>query len=379
MKTFRLHLLLPALMPLAALWFVTTASQPLFAQAAVQQTPVATLSLYLPAVANGTGDTTQAPTPTPTATKPANESPANPTSSPTAPATPMPTATQPASSLPAELVGSWFSGNAPLNDFYNPTTGEWRDVNGIGQMYVLAAAGTYTYTAFARFQTGACRSEVSVFKQGTAQAAGDSLTLQANHSKTRTVTICPTPHESITTGAQDPVTVGWTVEPNNSGILQLTIMEEGDAGPVETQFYKLGMAESLVGLWRTANLLPDGFYDPATQTFTLDSPKGMWFEFGADATYRFGEHNTVVVDAQGCEVEFWVYQEGTISVTGGQLTVQPSAGLRRYVNLCGGDAVVEDPWLDDARTYVWFHRDLGDDVKLVLMPQAMLVDFVFQR
>ncbi len=42
--------------------------------------------------------------------------------------------------LPAELVTTWYSGNAPLNDFYNPQTGEWSEVNGVGQMVVFATS-----------------------------------------------------------------------------------------------------------------------------------------------------------------------------------------------------------------------------------------------
>lgn len=328
------------------------------------------LNLYLPAIYGGlNGSATQTPgTPT------GDDSP----ETPTPVVTPTPT-TQPTVTLPTELVGTWFTGNAPLNDFYDPNSGEWRDVNGIGQMYLFAPSGDYTYTAFARFQTGACKSEVSVFKQGIAQTEGVTLTLQAQQSKTRTVIFCPSRSESITEGSQAPMTVNWAVGPNDSGLIQLVTTEAGAEGSVQTQFYKLGMAESLVGMWHTDELLPAGFYDEATKTFALDSPKGMWFEFADDATYRFGEHNTVVVDQQGCTVEFWVYQTGTINVVGGQMTVTPTVGIRRYVNSCGGEPVIEDPWLDEVRTYIWFHRNLTDEIKLVLMPQAVLVDFVFKR
>lgn len=132
--------------------------------------PTTTTGLYLPLVVkSGNGAT---PTPE-----------NNPTPAPT---TPTPTPVNPP---PAALVGTWFVGNAPLNDFYNPQTGEWRDANGLGQMYVFGADGAYTYTGFLRLQNGQCRSEVSVYKRGTVNTQGATLLLNQILAKTRTVVI----------------------------------------------------------------------------------------------------------------------------------------------------------------------------------------------
>jgi hypothetical protein len=286
---------------------------------------------------------------------------------------------QPGVTLPAKLIGTWFTGNAPLNDFYNPTTGEWRDVSGVGQMYLFSGNGDYTYTAFARFQTGACKSEVSVFKQGIAYTEGDALTLKANQSKTRTVTICPTPNESITEGSQDPVTMGWSVAANDSGIVIFTTIEQGAEETVHTEFKKVGMAESLVGVWHTDALTPDGFYDPTTKSFNLDSPAGIWYEFVADSTYRYGKHSSTYPDAEGCILEEWVYQTGTIKVIGGSITIEPKDGVLRLVNSCGGDPVITDPWVPESNNFAWYHSDLSDDIKLVMIQLMPFREYIFKR
>lgn len=285
----------------------------------------------------------------------------------------------PGPSLPEKFVGTWFTGNAPLNDFYNPTTGEWRDVNGIGQMYKFASNGDYTYTAFARFQTGACRSEVSVYKQGGVSISGNSLTLTTNASKTRTVTVCPTPHESITEGSQAPVTVEWTLGPNDSGIIKLITTAAGSEGPVETEFSKIGMAESLVGLWYEGDLSEEGFYDPATKTFDLNSGEGSWYEFAANATYQHGEHGFSAPNAQGCVLEGWVYETGVIEVIGGALTIKPQSGILRLVNSCDGTPTVTDPWVADPNNFAWKHLDPHGDIKLVLIQLMPFAEYTFHR
>ena len=343
----------------------------LAAQASVAAQPDTTNAIYLPLVAGQTVSNGDQPISTPTATN-TPTAPSTPTATPTAIATPVATATptvQP-NTLPAEIVGTWYSGNAPLNDFYNPQTGEWREVNGLGQMYVFAATGAYTYTGFLRAQTGACRSEVSTFKQGVAQTDGATVVLDPEHVKTRTVIVCGSTTESITEGPFDPISLAWSVSEDSGGHEQLTI----GADPA---YYKAGMANSLVGVWHSDALTSNGFYDPATDEFDLESPFGMWFAFGADATYRFGEHSQGDADAQGCVTQWWIYQAGSISVVGGRITVTPQSGVLRLHNSCNPDAPTQTPWLDDAREYTWLYRDRTSDIKLVLIPLARFVEFVF--
>jgi len=352
-------------------WFTGIA----FAQSDPEQSPLANQQIFLPMITSGKGadapptvtsPTVTSPTVTPTATTPATVQP----QTPTATATPIP----PVRNLPAALVGTWFSGNAPLNDFYNPQTGEWRDVSGLGQMYVFGADGAYTYTGFLRIQNGACRSEVSTFKQGVAESNGSTLVLHPNHTRTRTVIVCPTPNESITEGSQDAINAGWSVGTDDGGHEQLTITE----GNSTTQYAKSGMAAALVGTWRSAELTSANFYDPATDTFNLNSPTGMWFTFTADGAYAYGEHDQSEPDAQGCVLTGWVYQTGTLTVSGGKLTPKPTAGVLRLENSCNPDQPSQKPWLDAERSYVWLFRDRTTAVKLVLIPLERFVEYVFQ-
>jgi len=358
---------------LALLCGVCSDVKNLAAQAPIAAQSDTTNAIYLPVVVGQAISSGNQPnnTPTATSTPTATDMPAA-TATPTAMVTPVATAAPTAqpNTLPAEIVGVWYSGNAPLNDFYNPQTGEWRDANGLGQMYVFAATGAYTYTGFLRFQTGACRSDVSTFKQGVAQTNGATIVLDPEHVKTRTVIVCGSTSESITEGPFDPVSLAWSVNEDSGGREQLTI-------GTDPAYYKAGMANSLVGVWHSDELTSTGFYDPASNQFDLASPLGMWFAFGADATYRFGEHSQGETDAQGCVVEWWIYQTGSISVVGGRISVTPQSGELRLHNSCNPDAPTQNPWLDEARDYTWLYRDRTSAIKLVLIPLARFVEFIF--
>jgi hypothetical protein len=92
--------------------------------------------------------------------------------------------------LPAELVNTWTTGSLPLTDVYDPTTGEWRAQNGLGESYIFRGNGEYTYAAFLRLQNGLCLTEVSSYRQGHAKASHGRLTLTPQIAKTRTLIIC---------------------------------------------------------------------------------------------------------------------------------------------------------------------------------------------
>lgn len=328
-------------------------------------------AVYLPLVAGKpTGDSAQS-TVTPTATAVAT---ATPTATATVSPTPTPTATRQPQTLPAAIVATWYNGNAPLNDFYNPDTGEWRDANGLGQMVEFAANGVYTYTGFLRLQVGACRSEVSTFKGGTATIADNALTMTPSHVKTRSVMICGSTQESITDGPYDPIIQPWGIAETDGGQEQLTI---GTASEAVT-YYKAGMVASLAGLWQSAALGPD-FYDPATEAFDLESAEGMWFDFGLDGHYRYGERNHGQEDDQGCVNQWWIYQEGIFAVVGGRLSMTPQSGMLRQQNSCPPFEPMQGPWLDEARDYTWFYRDRTTEVKLVIIPLSRFIEFIFQR
>ena len=129
--------------------------------------------------------------------------------------------------LPTEMVATWSSGIAPLQDFYNPITGEWRKASGLGQMYHFGSNGHYVYAAYLRLQTGLCISEVSTYREGKAKATSDKITLTPTLAKTRTVIQCGSNSETVTDGPFDPVTMSYDVMANAQGQHQLTLTAPG--------------------------------------------------------------------------------------------------------------------------------------------------------
>jgi hypothetical protein len=280
----------------------------------------------------------------------------------------------PAGSLPAALVGSWFSGQLLPRELYDPTTGQWGSANGLGQQYAFAADGTFSYLAFFRVEVPGCASEVSVYRQGSASADGQSLRLRPVTAKTRTVTYCGARKETVTDGPYDEKAIPWATSYNQSGVKQLTITEDGKT----TSYFKDGMAEQLVGAWHNGDLSSSDFYDPASGVFTADPAEGWWISITADGRYRWGEfaHAT---NSQGCELTGWVYLEGAVSVAGGHITFTPSAGVARVENACAPDQPRQEPWQEDAKGFTWLLRDYPAQPRLVLIPDGRFQEYEFVR
>ena len=283
-----------------------------------------------------------------------------------------PTPTPPLGSLPAALSGTWFSGQLLPRALYDPITGQWGSANGLGQMYEFAANGTYTYLAFYRVENPGCASEVSVYRQGTANADGESLTLRPTTVKTRTVTTCGSRKETVTHSPYDLTTIPWSVSYDKFGHKQLTLSEQGKS----TSYYKDGMAEEVVGSWRKGEITSAGFYDPATGVFAADPGEGWWLSIGADGRYRWGEfaHGQ---NNQGCALTGWLYLEGTVGVSGSYITFTPSAGVARVENACTPDQPSQQPWKEDAKGFTWLFHDYPTSPKLVLMPDGRFEEIVF--
>jgi len=318
--------------------------------------PDTTTDLYLPLIVKSGNNGNEA-TPTPQLTV-----------TPT-PVTPTPT---PVNTPPAALVGTWFVGNAPLNDFYNPQTGEWRDVNGLGQMYVFGADGVYTYTGFLRLQNGQCRSEVSVYKRGMVNTQGATLGLNHSMATTRTVVICPMHQESIVEDGAGITTLSWAVAYDSKGRQQLTVTQNDKP----TVFDRSGMEPTLVGAWRRGDVSSNGFYDSATNTFAPQPGAGTWFRFTADGKYQFGEFD-YGQDNAGCQLTGWVYQEGVLEVVGGRLTTTPNSGMARVENECHPDQPRQEPWLDPVKSYAWSFQDRATTPKLLLIPLEQYIELLF--
>jgi hypothetical protein len=283
-------------------------------------------------------------------------------------------APQPGGQLPAEIVGTWFTGVIPPTDFYDPSTGQWRDTNGLGQMYVFGAGGSYTYAGFLRIQNGQCRSEVSTYQQGTARAAGGSVTLTPSIAKTRTVIVCGSTSDTTTSGPFDPKTLTWAMGETDGGVEQLLLTDNTST----TSFYRQGMTKRLAGAWRRGEVSSAGFFDPAKQSFAPQAGEGAWYRFNADGTYSFGEFG-YGQDENGCALTGWIYQQGTLSVSGSQLTTTPTSGVARVENECYPGQADQKPYVEASRSYAWLFRDRATDPKLVLIPLEMFQEFEFTR
>ncbi len=289
---------------------------------------------------------------------------------PTPPPTPAP-----GGSLPAGVVATWFSGVIPPTDFYNPTTGEWRATNGLGQMYRFNADATFIYAGFLRFQNGACRTEVSTYKQGQASIAGTTLTLKPTLAKTRTVVVCGSQSDTTTEGPFDPYDLGWRVADDGLGHPKLFIQE----GASTVEFYRQGMLTTLVGGWSLNGVSSAGFYDPQTGAWATPVNDGAWFRFAADGTYQYGEYGHGQ-DQQGCDTIYWVYQTGTLKVSGGQLSYQAGSGRARIEHLCGANAVEDEPYVDPTLyEFTWELRDQTSAPKLAISPLGRFQYFVFDQ
>ena len=278
----------------------------------------------------------------------------------------------PGDSLPAEVVGTWFAGDLlPLN-FYDTTTGHWETPNGVGEMYIFNADGTFTYTGFARVQYQQCTGSVSVYREGRATEQDAHLILTPNTAKTRTVTACGSGDDSTTDGPYDPKQVAWSLAHDKFGKLELTLTVDEITKP----FSKIGMVSELVGTWQNGQVTSVGFYDPATQTFGTPAGAGKWLRIHADGSYQAGEYD-FATDMNNCQLTGWVYQEGELSVSGGLVTLRPTSGMARVENGCTPDQPQQEPWTDEDRSYTWLFWDWPASPKLVLIPQATFVEIVY--
>lgn len=272
--------------------------------------------------------------------------------------------------LPTELVTTWYTGVVPPRDYYNPVTGEWRATNGLGQMYEFRANGDFIYAAFLRIQTGQCVTEVSVYRHGTVTATNRQLTMTPDVAKTRTMIRCGSNSDSTTDGPFDAKTIPYQVAEDAKGLVQLTLTDGGN----DTSFYRQGMVESLVGAWHQGAVRSTGFYDPATQTFAPQNGEGAWYRFNADGTYSFGEFGYGVNG--NCALTGWIYQEGTLTISGSKLTTTPTSGMARMDNACTNSSEVKS-YVEGEKSFTWFYRDRTTEPKLVIIPLDHFQEFIF--
>ncbi|RIK41803.1 MAG: hypothetical protein DCC55_10895 [Chloroflexi bacterium] len=271
---------------------------------------------------------------------------------------------QPGNDVPAEVVATWFEGQLLPLEFYDPNTGTWSSPSGKGQMYIFSA-NSYTYAAFARTQYGQCTGEVSVYQEGAARSEQETLLLTPSIYRTRTVTICGSRQESVVEGSHDTRTVPWSLGHDELGHPQLTLTDNG----LTFTYLRDGMVAELVGTWHKGPVFSDNFYDPETATFVTPEGSGQWLRIQADGTFSAGEYSVgEVTDPQGCALTGWLYQEGSIEISGGRLTFTPAAGMMRLENECQPGQHQQEPWHDSAKSYSWGFRDYPDNPKLLIIP-----------
>ena len=225
-----------------------------------------------------------------------------------------------------------------------------------------------------RLQNGLCLTEVSVYKQGTARATGATLTLTPRISKTRTVVACGSQSDTTTDGALAPFQIGWQLGEDAFGRTQLSVRE----GEQTTVYAKQGMAPQLVGGWHQGAVRSANFYDPGTQTFAPQDDEGAWYRFNTDGTYTSGAFG-YSEDTHGCKLTGWLYQEGSLTVSGGKVTITPRTGMSRIESACRPDQPQQQPYVEDAETYVWSLRDRTSAPKLILIPLCCYKELEFAR
>jgi hypothetical protein len=298
-----------------------------------------------------------------------------PTATPTE-TTPTPTATtSPGGPLPNDVVGTWYSGTLFTQDLYDPTTGHWASPNGLGQMYRFGADASYTYMGFLHIQNGNCVTDVSVYKHGVVRTATSPMTLVPSIAKTRTYTACGQNKETITEGPFEPYQINWQVAYDDGGRLKLYVPE----GEQATEYYKDGMAPALIGGWSLNGVHSTDFYNPRTGQWATPTRDGAWFRFAPDGTYRFGEYGHGQ-DKQGCATTYWVYQEGTIKVSGGQFSYQATSGRTRLENACQPGQVRDEAYVDPLLyEFTWEIRDRLTVPKLAVSPMGRFQYIIFDR
>lgn len=277
--------------------------------------------------------------------------------------------------VPNDLAGTWFEGDMFTQDLYDPQTGHWASPSGLGQMYRFETDKTYVYMGSLHIQNGGCVTDVSVYKQGSVRVAATVLTLQPTIAKTRTVTRCGNNQETITEGPFDPYQINWQVKYDAGGRLKLYI----PVGETTVEYYKQGMAPALVGNWSLNGVASTNFYNPQTGRWAIPANDGAWFRFAPDGSYQFGEYGHGE-DQQGCAFTYWVYQIGTVTVSGGQLRYQATSGQARRENACTPGQVLDEPYTDpNLYEFSWEVRDRETAPKLAVSPLGEFRYIIFDR
>ncbi|MGH7454864.1 MAG: hypothetical protein ACRENG_26140 [bacterium] len=84
----------------------------------------------------------------------------------------------------------------------------------------------------------------------------------------------------------------------------------------------------LVGQWQSGSLAAANFYNSSTRQWNEPNGRGMFLIVQANGEYRFG------VGEQITTTDYFLYQEGTISMHGSQMVLSPKIGSEYTHDVC---------------------------------------------
>jgi hypothetical protein len=267
----------------------------------------------------------------------------------------------PTGSLPADLVGTWYSGQLLNRSYYNRDTGVWGSAGGLGQMFVFGADGGYTRVGSLQIGGGTtCTSSVDVYHTGTARIEGGQILLTPSYARTRTVTCGTT--TSDTEGPYETTALPWRVGEDAQRHTRLWLTEpQGEA-----VYYRDGLAPQALGWWASGDGGAILLYDPTSGAWA--SPTGessVWYAFQSDGTYHHGRVEAGFGD-DPCRPITMTYEIGTLTGSGAELRLQPTAALRHTVSLCDpSDYLDEAPALGGQERWSWGFAADGETLNLL--------------
>lgn len=91
---------------------------------------------------------------------------------------------------------------------------------------------------------------------------------------------------------------------------------------------KAAVPVALVGQWRSGSLDAANYYDSNTQQWNEPNGRGMFLIVRANGEYRFGAGEEITT------TDYYLYQEGTISMNGSQMVLTPKLGCEYTRDVC---------------------------------------------
>lgn len=106
----------------------------------------------------------------------------------------------------------------------------------------------------------------------------------------------------------------------------------------------------LQGEWRYGTLSSIDYYDPTTGAWASPSGTGIYFTLGADGSYE--RSSLLQITTYSCESYVFIWEVGTVSVSGNSLTFQPAQSAVKSQN-CSPDNTAETFNTVTPETFTW--------------------------